>query len=212
MVGERLAMALKKTLPELVPEERALVDRIGFDELIMRRIKSHNIPHFDQLTVHHVENTHSLGVPTSGFTYDTFQRRAELHVRDEREPLSRLGYRIFLSKLASNTQQAQVAVIRGNDQYDILRVMRTEDVNGDKTNQDIITHLQEWEQAHPFNIWGANHDWVLAKFRKFPTNMLAFAREVIAFAPDVYGQADWENEEQFAQAMRRERGFYLWWD
>src|SRR5579883_1999435 len=84
-------MALKKTLPELVPEERALVDRIGFDELIMRRIKSHNIPHFDQLTVHHVENTHSLGVPTSGFTYDTFQRRAELHVRDEREPLSRLG-------------------------------------------------------------------------------------------------------------------------
>jgi hypothetical protein len=205
-------MASKKTLLELTIEERELARRIGFDESILQRMKSHNIPHLNQLTVHHVENHFAVEVPASGFTYDTYQRRAELHVRNEREPLSRLGYRIFLSELASSKQLARVAVIRGNDQYDILRMMRTSDVNGDKTNANIIAHLQKWERLHPFNIWGANHDWVLAKFRKIPTDMLAFTQEVIAFAPDVYGQANRKDEEQFARAMRRERGFYLWWD
>src|SRR5262249_47618900 len=141
-----------------------------------------------------------------------FQRRAELLVRDLRQPLAHRSYNIFFVELAYQDRPARVAVSRGSDPYDILRLTRTADINGDKTTDDIIAHLKGWEQRYPFNIWGANHDWVLAKFRKMPEDMLAFAREVIAFAPDNYAQGDWDDEGQYARAMRRERGFHLWWD
>jgi hypothetical protein len=206
-------MAAKKEQPPLTADEQDLVDRIGFDGIILQRIKSFNINAFGQLTVYGVgADGFPIAVPAPGFTYNAYQRRAEIHVCDNREGFARQGYRIFLSELGSEDELAQVAVIRGTDHYNILRVMRTEDINGDKTTEDIIARLKRWEQRNPFNIWGANHDWVLAKFRKFPDDMRAFARKVIKFAPDGYSQGDWESEEEYARAMRRERGFYLWWD
>jgi hypothetical protein len=205
-------MPAKRDLPPLTPDEQDLARRIGFDEAMLRRIKWYG-DELRQLSVLGFgADGFAIDEPAPGVTYKTFQRRAELHVRDGREPFAREGYRIFLSELASGDKPAQVAVIRGTDHYDILRVMRTADINGDKATEDVIAHLKQWEQRYPFNIWGANHDWVLAKFRKFPDDLLAFAREVIAFAPDGYSQGDWDSEEQYARTLRRERGFYLWWD
>jgi hypothetical protein len=205
-------MATRQPLPELTPEEEDLALRIGFDESILGRLKARHIFEFRQLTVWGVENTHPVEEPAAGLVFDAFEERADYLVRHEREPLARRGYQIFLAELASDDRAARVAVIRATDPYDMLRTMRTADRNGDKTTEDVIAHLKQWEQRYPFDLWGANEDWVLARFRKLPEDMLAFAQEVIAFAPDVYGQADWEDEEHFARALRRERGFYLWWD
>jgi hypothetical protein len=206
-------MPAKKDLTPLTQEEEELACRIGFDEWVLQRIKAHHFFELRQLTVTGVGADHHLiDVPAQGFTCNAFQQRAELIVRKEREPLARKGYRIFLSELEFGDRAASIAVIRGSDQYDILRTMRTEDVNGDKTTDDVIARLKDWEQRYPFNIWGANDDWVLAKFLKVPDDMLAFAHEVIAFAPDEYSQADWESEEEYARFMRRKRGFFLWWD
>jgi hypothetical protein len=206
-------MVAKKDLPALAPEEQELARRIGFDEWVLQRIKSHNLFELRQLTVTGVgPDSHVIDVPAEGFTCSAYQRHAELIIRKERDPLARRGYQIFISKLELGDRAGSIAVIRGSDPYDILRTMRTADINGDKTTDDVIAQLMAWEQRYPFNILGANDDWVLTKFRQSPKDMLAFAREVIAFAPDVYSQGDWESEEDYALTMRRDRGFFLWWD
>jgi Domain of unknown function (DUF4253) len=206
-------MPRRQELPALTPDEQELVRRIGFDAPVLQFLKSHLLSDFQQLTVQGFDaKGFPVDVPVPGLTFATYQRRAELLVRDLRQPLGKRSHLIFFSELADLDRPATVAVIRGSDPYDILRTMRTADINGDKTTDDVIAHLKVWEQRYPFNIWGANHDWVLAKFRKMPDDRLAFAREVIAFAPDNYAQGDWDNEEHYARAMRRERGFHLWWD
>jgi hypothetical protein len=122
------------------------------------------------------------------------------------------GYLFFLSALGVSQPPATVAAIRGTDQYDILRFVGTQDVNGGRTTDEIIRVLREWESRYPFRITGAGPDWVEARFRKNPEDMLAFAQEVIRLAPDSYAQGDYEDEGSFAAAMRRARSFYLWWD
>jgi hypothetical protein len=198
----------------LSPEEQALAQRIGFDPAVLQLVRAQGAPELKQLTVQRVnEQTHRLvDVPAEGFTFDAGRHRAELLLRDLRPKLKRTGHLIFLVDIGGPASAARVAVARGTDHYDILRLMGTEDVNGDQTTDDVIAHLKEWEKRYSFFILGANTDWVEGRFTKLPADMAAFTREVIAFAPDSYGQGDWGSEEDFAQAMRRARGFHLWWD
>jgi Domain of unknown function (DUF4253) len=199
--------------PILTSEDKDLAGQIGFDAEILLMIKQHNIESLRRLTVQGFdESGHPLDVPEKGFTFDVYRRRAELLIQNLRPKLAREGCLVFMAATSIDQRQATVAVIKGTDQYDILRMMRTCDVNGDKTNEAVIAKLKDWEQRYPFNIRGAGYDWIEATFRKMPTDITTFANEVVAFSPDVYGQGDWEDMEDFVKAMRRMRGFYLWWD
>ncbi len=151
-------------------------------------------------------------MPEKGFTFQVYRRRAELLIQSLRPQLARRGHLIFMAATGTGGSAATVAVIKGGDQYDILRVMRTCDVNGDRTTDDVIAKLKEWEQRYPFNIRGAGFDWLEATFRKLPADMAAFAQEVNSFCPDVHGQGNWESLDEFVRSMKQARGFYLWWD
>jgi hypothetical protein len=203
----------RKKVATLSAEHQALAERIGFDPEVLAAVTAYNLPDLRQLTVERVGPDHyAMDVPAAGFCFDAHRVRVQLLLQSLREKFEKRGYLFFLAKLGVPTPPATVAVIRGSDQYDILRCIGTEDVNGDRTNEDIIAVLREWEERHPFRINGAGRDWVEGRFRKNPADMLAFAQEVIRLAPDSYGQADYEDLEAFAADMRRARSFYLWWD
>jgi hypothetical protein len=199
--------------PILTSEDEELARQIGFDPEILLLIKQHDIEGLRRLIVQGFdENGYPLDVPEKGFAFDVHRRRAELLIQSLRPKLARQGYLVFMAATSIDQHQATVAVIKGTDPYDILRIMRTCDVNGDKTNEAVIAKLKDWDQRFPFNIRGAGYDWIEATFRKMPSDIAAFANEVVAFNPDVYGQGDWEDMEEFVKSMRRMRGFYLWWD
>jgi hypothetical protein len=205
-------MARKKVVT-LSAEHQVLADRIGFDPEVLEAVVKCNLPELRQVTVERVGPDHHLtDVPAAGFCFDAHRIRAESIMRSLRERFGKKGYLFFLTRSGVPEPPATVAAIRGADQYDILRFVGTQDINGDQTTEDIIAVLQVWEARHPFRIAGAGTDWVEGRFRKNPEDMLAFAKEVIHLAPDSYGQADYADEEAFAADMRQARSFYLWWD
>ena len=197
----------------LSPAEETLAQRINFDPAIFRLVKAYPLPELKQLTVSGVDGDHfPTDVPAPGFTFETSRVRAESLMRALRPKLKKAGYLIFLSELGGEDSKSVVAVIRGSEQYDILRLMRTADINGDQTNEDVIARLKEMEQRYSFYVVGANHDWVECRLKKFPADWATFTQEVISFAPDSYGQGDFEDEEHYTTAMRRAKAFQLWWD
>ena len=60
-------------------------------------------------------------------------------------------------------------------------------------------------------VIGAGPDWVEARFVKQPDNMPAFARKVLAFAPDVRESGP-KTADKLADRMKKTNGFYLVWD
>jgi len=204
---------MAKKVVSLSAEHQALADLIDFEPAVLAAVVDWNLPDLRQVTVERVGPDHRrVDVPAAGFCFDVARMRAEYLMSSLRERFEPKGYLFFLTRCGVSDPPATVAAIRGNDQYEILRFVGTEDVNGDKSTDDIIAVLREWETRHPFRVTGAGHDWVECRFRKNPKDWVAFTKEVIQLAPDSYGQADYENEEAFAADMRRARSFHLWWD
>jgi hypothetical protein len=199
----------------LSPEHQALADTIGFDPAVLDALaiyKEHPLT-LRQLTVERVGPDHHLHPqPAAGFCFDTRRGRAEALLKTLREKFEKKGYLFFLTAAGVPTPPATVAAIKGTDQYDILRFMGTEDVNGDQTTDAIIAILREWEAQDPFRIQGAGLDWVECRFRKNPADWAAFAEKVNHLAPDSFGQGEFEDLDDFITAMRRARSFHLWWD
>jgi hypothetical protein len=60
-------------------------------------------------------------------------------------------------------------------------------------------------------VTGAGSDWLEAKFVEPPQHILAFAKKVAAFAPDVLDHGP-RTAEKLAAQMKKNNGFYLLWD
>jgi hypothetical protein len=197
---------------ELSPEEEELARQIGFAEGVLRLLKKQDVDELRRLTVQGFDaQGFSIEVPAQGVAFAAYRLRAEQLVRRLCPKLQPWGYWSFLPALGLDDRPDTVAVVKGRDQYDILRVMKTCDLNGDKSTEDVIGKLKEWEARHPFDFIGAGFDWVHAKFRKLPEDLEVFASEVTAFSDD-FSQGDWESLEDFTRAMRRSKTFDLWWD
>ena len=132
-------------------------------------------------------------------------------IKTLRAPLRAQGYLIFKSHRGYGHLPDIVTVVRGNNSYDILKVQSTEAPNYRLDTKAIIAWLKVQQKQGTFVIMGAGPDWLEARFIKPPRNMLAFARKVNAFAPDVVAQGS-QTVEKLADRMKRMNGFYLIWD
>jgi hypothetical protein len=132
-------------------------------------------------------------------------------IRSYRAGLRVKGYLIFKSHKGYGSLPDIVTVVKGNNSYDLLKMQGTEAANYRLDTQAIIAWLREQQQSASFVVIGAGPDWVEARFVKQPENMLAFARKVLAFAPDVreYGV---RTADRLADRMKKNNGFYLVWD
>jgi hypothetical protein len=197
----------------LSPKHQALADRIGFDPAVLAAFIDRQWTELRQLTIDRWDaKGRPIDEPVAGLCVNDSRLRIDYLVGDLRTRFEPQGYLFFLSDTGDEETPATLAAIRGEDQYDILRLMRTEDANGNRSNTSVIAALKRWEKQCPFRIVGAGRDWVEGRFRKNPPDMVAFARKVIRLAPDSYGQGPYGDVEDFAEAMRRARSFYLWWD
>lgn len=121
------------------------------------------------------------------------------------------GYLVFQSDHGFDRAPDRIGVVKGTDQYDILRAVQTDGANYDIMNEDVTAKLKEWEARYPFRITGAGGDWVEARFDTVPPDMDAFAAEVYEFCPDVVAQGSGD-VASLAREMRQTRTLCLWWD
>ena len=148
--------------------------------------------------------------PAPGLTIDVPQRRVSDVIAALRKQLG-AEYVVFRSKQEVGEAPDEVSVLKSADQFDALRIVRTNGVNYGISGDSVIARLTQWNAAYGLVVRGAALDWVEAEMQRPPSDMRAFADTVYAFCPDVVDQGT-RTVAALADEMRRTRVLYLWWD
>lgn len=150
----------------------------------------------------------------TGVYFTCSEQEAEKIVLDLQSRLQHSGCLAFISERDySQGEKTKIAIIKGTDQFEILKVMQTNGENYDVSNADVISKLTQWNKQHPFTIIGANLDWVEANFEVAPTDqeIISLAEETYDFCPDVVDQGT-ESVEELIKEMKESQKIILWWD
>jgi hypothetical protein len=119
------------------------------------------------------------------------------------------GYLVFVFEGENNI--SGLATIKGTDELEILRYRRTDGINYDLENEDIVKKVSEWKAKYGLIVIGCSRDWLHVEFDNLPDDLNAFAKEVYAFCPDAVDQGV-GSLEALSQAIKEMKGVWLWWD
>jgi hypothetical protein len=145
----------------------------------------------------------------AGFSVHT--KRSDEVITRLRPSLRAQGYLIFKTHRGYRPLPDVLTVVKGNNSYDILKIEGTEAPTYHLDTKAIVAWLKEQQKDGTFVVVGAGPDWVEARFIKPPQHMLAFAKKVNAFAPDVLARGP-QTVEKLAERMKKMNGFVLVWD
>jgi hypothetical protein len=192
-----------------VPQENIEKARLelGFSEEIISIIRMHNNSPLQPLGQQDLYTDDS--VKTVGISFKTNEGEAEEMVEKLNAEFKRIGYQAFIC----NLDYEEIGIIKGIDQFDILKIRQTNGDNYDISNEEVIAKLRAWHQRYPFTIIGADFDWVEAKFKLLPENkeLKAFADEIYKFCPDIVDQGS-GSIDGLIEEMKETIKLYLWWD
>jgi Domain of unknown function (DUF4253) len=204
---------VKPKIPVLSPGQRK---ELGFSSGLIEQIEyaadAVAEPYFATVVMQTENLKGEKGIESkmlAGFSVHT--KKSDELMDGFRVSLRTKGYVMFKTYRGYGTLKDIVTVVRGNNSYDILSIQRTEGMNYHLDTKAIIAWLKRQQKDGSFLITGAGQDWVEAKFVRRPHNMLAFAKKVSAFAPDVLAR-DTPTVEKLAEHMEQTNGFYLSWD
>jgi hypothetical protein len=127
-----------------------------------------------------------------------------------RKKLVPLKYMPFVVEMNAGLKIDKIGIIKGTDQYEILRIMQTSGDEYDITNEDVIDQLKEWEAVASFDIIGADSDWVEIEFKALPKDLKAFAEEVYDFSPDAIDEGPANIDGLIREIKETKRLFLLW--
>ena len=207
-----LATAIIGCSPETSSNEteNEFAKTTGFDKEILSDLNNiggdsiQQLPTIDQETGE--MNTDSL---FPGFYYSTTEEKAYTFVKTHKSNYRKKGYLVFMH--GNGVSMYNVAVIKGTEEFDILKYRRTDGINHGLETEDIIKRALEWKSKYGVSIMGCGRDWVHMEFDKLPSDISAFADEVYAFCPDSVDQGVGSIEE-LRKAILQMRGVWLWWD
>ena len=217
VIGVYLVFFYGKNGPRLSPAEKSLAERAGVPAATALAVKK------DCQSVFYLNPADSFVRPLIGMDYDgntkavnaiacTVSHGKTAAVMDKyRAALRKDGLMMFVSEQNYGDKPDELAILKTNDQYDIIRVMATDGINYDIDNAMVVKKLKEWEKTCSFEITGAGQDWMEAVFTKQPADMAVFAKQVYTFCPDVVDQGT-GTQEGLAEEMKGKNTLYLWWD
>ena len=145
----------------------------------------------------------------AGICIKTMKEESEQLVLKLNEELGKINYQAFIS----NRDHKEIGIIKGTDQFDILKVQQTNGDNYDISNENVISKLNDWHRRYPFIIIGADYDWVEMSFHSMPKEkeLKGLAKEIDKFCPDLVGQGTGTISGLIQEIKETER-LFLWWD
>lgn len=188
-----------------MPEEEALGAKIGFDRetlLFIKQVSKGKLRQFEKI------DKNNQTVKINGLLITSSNINNQDIVFSLRFPLLLSGYLVFA---ADNYEGSKVGILKGTDQFEILRAMNTDGINYGHDNKDVIVKLQQWMEKYPFHIIGAGLDWVEIEFRQAPKELNNFCKEVYAFCPDSVEQGV-GSIGALEQSIKSSKRLFLWWD
>jgi hypothetical protein len=188
--AEELAKTLKFDRKVLIMAKEVTTDRIG------------RMTGFD---------SEGYQIIAPGIVVSVPEEKTDRILSSLRRKLLPLKYTPFVVEMNAGLKIEKIGILKGTDQYEILRIMHTNGDDYDISNQDVIDRLKEWEILSPFDIIGADNDWVEIEFRSLPKDMTAFAEEVYDFCPDALDKGPGSIGE-LAKDIQKTKKLFLWWD
>lgn len=127
-----------------------------------------------------------------------------------------MGFLAFLGTtqwLGDEKHEGKVEVVigKGESQFDILRLARTDACNYELDTESLIRKLQSWHNSCGIDVFHAETDTIEFTLASLPTDIQAFATDVYAFCPDIVDQGV-GSVDALEQAIRDYQHVYLWWD
>jgi len=107
--------------------------------------------------------------------------------------------------------KSELVLASGADQFDILRVARSDAVNYDMYAEDLIVRLKKYHEQIGIDIIHAETDTIDFECTSLPANIVAFCDDLYEFCPDIVDQGV-GSVEALADAVRRTKRVQLWWD
>ncbi len=202
-----LTIGGKKQAP-LSPHEELLAGQIGFDKEVFSLVREVTQDNIHRM-IGYDENGYQI--MADGFFITVPENETERVLAALRNKLRQKKYMAFVIEMNEGIKSDKIGILKGTDQYDILRVMQTNGDNYDITNEDIIERLKEWEKSYPFEIIGAENEWVEIEFRALPKDLMAFAEDVYDFCPDTVDEEAGSIAE-LSKEIKTTKRLLLWWE
>ncbi|MDJ0910688.1 MAG: DUF4253 domain-containing protein [Woeseiaceae bacterium] len=108
-------------------------------------------------------------------------------------------------------RKIEVVIAEGRNQYDILRLARSDAVNHGMMTEDLIAWFQAREEEIEIDIWQASTDLIQATVLSGPKDMDSFVDDLYAFCPDIVDQGS-GNKDDIRAMVGGYSMLYLWWD
>lgn len=132
-------------------------------------------------------------------------------IRSELPP----GYVAFMGTtnwLGSDIKSGiEIVIGPGKNQFDIIRLARTDACNYDLENEDIVRRLQQYDNEFGIDIFHAETDVVEFDLRTAPKDPPALAADLYDFCPDLIDQGMGDLDDLATEIMEEKR-ISLWWD
>lgn len=125
-----------------------------------------------------------------------------------------LGNYIFMQELSFDedwNSLYDITIVKAKDQYEVIRIMNTEGVNYDVTNDMVIEKIKQWDDLVGLRIIVAQSDRVEASIEKLPEDVEGFTQQVYELCPDVIDQGYGDMEEMIKD-YKTNKYFWMWWD
>ena len=188
--------------------ELNLASQIGFEADVLLLVKAearsplHRLSGYDEDGYQIMANGMVISVPWY---------RSDQVLWSLREKLKPRNYMAFQIEINNSLKVDRIGIIKGTDQYEILRIMHTNGDDDDVSHEDVIDKLKQWEKRIRFEIVGAENDWVEIEFRTMPQDLKAFAEDVYEFSPDTVDEGTGSLAELVKDISATKR-LVLWWD
>ena len=206
--GVMLLMAAAVPQNGLSRSELNLATQIGFEADVLLLVKEearsplHRMSGYDGDGYQIMANGIVISVPWS---------RSDQVLWSLREKLKRRNYMAFQIEINNSLKVDRIGIIKGTDQYEILRIMHTNGDDDDVSHEDVIAKLKQWETRIRFEIVGAENDWVEIEFRTMPQDLKAFAEDVYEFSPNTVDEGTGSLAELVKDISATKR-LVLWWN
>ncbi len=191
----------------LSPYAEELARTINFDRQVLLIVKEETHERIQRM-VGYDEDGYQIVAP--GIAVSVPDDRSDSILAALRHKLTPINYMAFVVEMNSGRKIDKIGILKGTDQYEILRIMHTDGDEYDISNHDVIDRLKDWEKISSFDIIGADSDWVEIEFRKLPKDLKSFAKEVYDFSPDAVDEGPGTVEGLVTEIRNTHRLFLLW--
>ena len=192
----------------LSASEERIAGQIGFEKDILLLAKGEARGPVHRLTGYDEDG---YQIMANGLTVAVPRGRSEQVLWSLRDKLKPLKYMAFIVEINDTLKIDKIGIIKGSDQYDILRVMHTNGDEDDVGHDEVIEKLKGWGKRCTFDIIGAENDWVEIEFRIMPRDLKDFADDVYDFSPDTVDEGA-GSIAALIKEINTTRKLMLWWD